>query len=736
MASSATIHNVVNALKLRCSETNDWGPVEELVSALERRISDLEHDNVERITATVESETLRKLLTTERETNADVKRQLDALIFRTSFQISGKLTEDSVPDDKSKSLEQQATIIINSFELDDVPNRPVELDGLSRHEAMAALQNQAVMLKQAIKQSRQFLRAQVIERLQLKRAVDSINGNANTVEKQLEEARKNLNREREASAQIVSGLRAQVKAATEKALSLENRLFTEMESMRRSAKERESKLEGNIQRLSSELERLRTVERRLLRAESELEEVRATAQELRSQRAADARRVSEASNTVRLAVLTELQKCSKQFDALPLAMKMGHLVSREAESSKFQKDDLLVSNAGTEALAYDLREHFQALAATITYIGKLLQEKVPAEVEERMEQERSRLAEIALMRKKVNEALFKMDTQELGEDVVAAVDEYVELEKRMKKVRQSVRRSVTTTVDAASAVADVEAALEKVEQSVDDEAFHIAHWDGNDDMHEARDASDQLDYQITARLLTASREDQDTLFDGLTPMERQVIPQLQNALGERQIEMLLRRSMSVAPSSIVGDPTNNAAAAASAKLAGHMQSPTRKSLAELVASAEKLQSVSEASRLVLPPLRNNKMETQVSRSPLFGSVAQYASDVAVARDIEASSLLHDIDSQRLLNLKTCLSVLENSQREYAKSKGIRLPPMDTLEIDSDTEIGRPMVKCAGGPMTGKLWRATQQPQRKTKSTKDPKKNPKLSVTSSTSAKKK
>jgi hypothetical protein len=83
-----------------------------------------------------------------------------------------------------------------------------------------------------------------------------------------------------------------------------------------------------------------------------------------------------------------------------------------------------------------------------------------------------------------------------------------------------------------------------------------------------------------------------------------------------------------------------------------------------------------------------------------------------------------LDEQRLANLQICFRVLESSQKEYAKSKGIHLPPLETLpEVDSDCDIGEPMGRGAGGLISGKLWRL----QREAKPAKDKQKKTKLSV---------
>ncbi|CUG59684.1 Hypothetical protein, putative, partial [Bodo saltans] len=329
--------------------------------------------------------------------------------------------------------------------------------------------------------------------------------------------------------------------------------------------------------------------------------------------------------------------------------------------------------------------------------------------------------------------LFRIDVSELGDDIDSAVNEFAIIEKKMKKLRNSIRRSVTL---GSPELADVAGALDDELENAEERQYH---------------AIDGLFF----------------FFD------------LRASLTEAQISMLFERQVADGKASDEGDLASMDSAARSSILAGHSSITAaasgnvrrRPTVAEIVANlqsrmstaglnasmllnesgnlghlapwfplnAPASQSVGEASlrsgtgsvdalnienvvdgngdaaarrtKAILPPIRSVAKETAAARSTMFGDVATIAAEIAAARNKVASEALQVTDEQRILNLKTCLAVLDNAQKQYAKSKGISLPPLDSLPpIDEESEIGRPVARGTGGAMTGKLWRATVQRQ--------------------------
>jgi hypothetical protein len=769
---------LAECLAIRCV-AGDTIPLVNVIKDYEKRISELERENVSRLTAVMESESLRRNLSKEKIVATETKRQLEVMIFRSTYDLNCKLTEDSVPDNGALTIDQQAQVIIKSLELPDVPSRSVETDEFdSRAEAVSALHNQFIHVRDTAKQIKSALQAQVVERLHIKRALDKAHAARTLIEKEVEEARQGVRVERAAREKITSELRGEVKKAKDRVAKLEQQLFTEIEALRKSAQEREGKLEQENQKMAEELERLRTVERRLLHTDSELEQARKTSQELRTALADETKKVVSAAGAVRSTVLKELKKCSAQFDALPLEMKMGSLI---AGSTPTTQPPVAASakSMPSHSLTADLDEHFLALMAVISYMTKLLEEKGTEDVMMRVRAERDRLKEISDLRKQVNAHLFRMDVSELGDDIDNAVSEFAIIEKKLKKMRNSVRRSVTL---GSPELADVAGVIDDELENAEERHFRVA------DEHGMSGGS-QLENSSVDVLLGVSSQQQHGLSQGgFTARELQlfseelhrVMPDLRASLTEAQISMLFERQASNGAAPHDGELSNMDSAARSSVLAGHSslvaakgrRRPTateavanlqhRMSTAGLNASmllgepgklgelspwfplsASCPQSIGEASlhsgvdsvsttlnidavndaggdaaarrkttvSMILPPIRSVAKETATARSTMFGDVATIAAEIAAARNKEASDVLQATDEQRILNLKTCLAVLDNAQKQYAKSRGITLPPLDSLPpIDEESEIGRPLARGTGGAMTGKLWRATVQRQ--------------------------
>lgn len=750
---SSNADELAECLAIRCI-SGDIIPLVNVIKDYEKRIAELEHENVSRLTAVMESETLRRNLTKEQAFAAETKRQLEVMIFRTTYDLNCKLTEDTVPDNGTLSIDQQAQVIIKSFELPDIPSRSVDTDEFeTRGEAVSALHGQFVQMRDASKQIKAALLSQVTERLHIKRALDKAHGARTLIEKEVEDARSRIGTERETREKITTELRGDVKKAKDRVSKLEKQLFTEVEALRKSAQEREAKLESENQKMAEELERLRTVERRLLRTDSELEQARKTSQELRTSLAEESKKVISAAGSVRSSVLSELKKCAAQFDALPLEMKMGNLLSPSTTSAAAAPPGV---RAVSQSLTADLNEHFLALMAVISYMTKLMEEKGTSDVMERVQAERSRLKEIADLRKQVNAQLFRVDVAELGDDIENAVAEYATIEKKMKRLRNSVRRSVTL---GSPELADVAGVLDDELENAEEK--HFTHVDAGGS---------------SVDVLLGVSSHQQSGSSGFTASELQqfsdelnrIMPDLRANLTEAQISMLLERQAFSTVTADDDDFSSMDSAARSSVLAGHSTSAAvgtkrRPTVAEIVSSIKSRMStaglnasllLAESGRLgdfspwvpiadgnrnpnessvrsvagssindavegerrksvavILPPIRSVANEAASARSTMFGDVATIAAEIAAARNKEASNVLQITDEQRILNLKTCLAVLDNAQKQYAKSRGIHLPPLDSLPpIDDESEIGRPMVRGTGGIATGKLWRATMQRQ--------------------------
>ncbi|CUG45843.1 Hypothetical protein, putative, partial [Bodo saltans] len=104
ITSKSSADELAECLAIRCI-AGDIIPLVNVIKDYEKRISELEHENVSRLTAVMESETLRKSLTKEKSAAAETKRQLEVMIFRSTYDLNCKLTEDTVPDNGALTID-------------------------------------------------------------------------------------------------------------------------------------------------------------------------------------------------------------------------------------------------------------------------------------------------------------------------------------------------------------------------------------------------------------------------------------------------------------------------------------------------------------------------------------------------------------------------------------------------------------------------------------------------------
>jgi hypothetical protein len=643
-------------------QRGEAAPIVSLVKQYEHRIECLEDECYENVVARTEAEALRRLLAQERAQNCDLRRQYESLRFRAMYSISCPLTEDHVPDNPRLSPEEQAAVIIDSFSIPDISMK-IETEMMeTREEAVIALEGQILALRSIAKQTRAALLAQVVERLNLKRAFEKLDDSSKDLKAEVDDLQKKYVEERQAKENIRSEMIKELQDARDKNAKFDKILQSEVAAAQKAAKDREEMITATNTKLAQEVERLRGVERRLLHLEEEKEKMVSTIAQLTEETAQASAAHQQQLHLLKMTVVDDLVRCADQFDALPLSFKVGNLTGRSSHSSEngLEPTSAVAPSAATE----EIRIHMDALSASMNYIAELLKSRMPPEVVERVVNSRKMVEAIDMEKLKVNAFLFRVHPSQISSDVASVTNQYVESEKAMKRLRSIVRRSLIG-----------EAEVEGSQQEEEEEVAEAVAYNVHERVGQQRASSGNPEQ--VGRRGTAGKA-------------------VEMPIGDERIRTSEKED------SRSSTPTLAARLLATPTPRAHLNTPlddlTAKDLGLDTPRTSTIKRALATPTLGTPLLPTGRRSTKFDasaplprESKIFGPLTTTIKDVIAAQRVE-HRLDEEIQATRLRNLQQCTRILQNAQKSYVKALGVRLPPLEEVmqQIDPSSELGQPL----------------------------------------------